>query len=159
VGTLESAVIEDEGAVDAIRAAIAKSGDADFGPELLRKRFDQFVLESRTIVPGAGDALRDGDLGRFGVLVDRSQQAAEDWLGNQVPETVFLAREARRLGAVAASAFGAGFGGSVWALVPEGRSEEFLQHWRRAYERAHPEAAARAVFFETAAGPAAFRLT
>ena len=31
---------------------------------------------------------------------------------------VELARLAREAGAVAASAFGAGFGGSVWALVP-----------------------------------------
>ena len=123
VSTLEAAVVEDDGGADAIRAAIAASDDEEFGADLLRKRFDQFVLESRTIVPGAGDALRDGDLGRFGALVDRSQQAVEEWLGNQVPETVCLAREARRLGGAAASAFGAGFGGSVWALVEEARSE------------------------------------
>ena len=53
----------------------------------------------------------------FGDLVDRSQQLAERRLGNQVPETIELARSARELGARAASAFGAGFGGSVWALV------------------------------------------
>ena len=159
VSTLESAVVEAGGAADAIRAVIAASDDAEFGADLLRKRFDQFVLESRTLVPGAGDALRDGDLGRFGALVDRSQQAVEDWLGNQVPETAWLAREGRRLGAVAASAFGAGFGGSVWALVAAGRSDDFIRAWRAAYERAYPEAASRAVFVETAAGPAAFRLT
>jgi len=158
VSTLESAVSEDDGAIEAIRAAIAASGDPEFGVNLLRKRFDQFVLESRTIVPGTGDALLDGDLGRFGALVDRSQRAVEDWLGNQVPETVCLAREARRLGAAASSAFGAGFGGSVWALVADGVSADFIRAWRQAYERAHPEAAARAVFFETAPGPAAFRL-
>jgi galactokinase len=156
--TLESAIADDGGAADAIRAAIAASGDAEFGADLLRKRFDQFVLESRTIVPGAAAALGDGDLGRFGALVDQSQQAVEQWLGNQVPETVCLARDARRLGAAAASAFGAGFGGSVWALVEGARAEGFLREWRRAYERAHPQPAARAVLFETMAGPAAFRL-
>ena len=51
VGTLEAAVTDDGGAADAIRAAIAESGDTEFGADLLRKRFDQFVLESRTIVP------------------------------------------------------------------------------------------------------------
>jgi len=158
VATLEAAVIESDGAADAIRAAIAAAGDSEFGTELLRKRFDQFVLESRTIVPGAGDALLDGDLGRFGALVDTSQQAVEDWLGNQVPETVRLARDARRLGAAAASAFGAGFGGSVWALIAEADSADFLREWQAAYERAHPGAAAQAVFFETAPGPSAFRL-
>jgi galactokinase len=158
VSTLEAAVTEEEGAAAAIRAAIGASGDAEFGADLLRKRFDQFVLESRTIVPGAGDALREGDLGRFGALVDRSQRAVEEWLGNQVPETVCLARDARRLGAAAASAFGAGFGGSVWALVAASRCADFLRDWRRAYERSHPAAAQRAVFFETAPGPASFRL-
>ena len=158
VSTLEAAVTDEEGAAGAIRAAIADSGDAAFGAEWLRRRFDQFVLESRTIVPGAGDALQSGNIGLFGSLVDQSQRAVEEWLGNQVPETVCLAREARRLGAAAASAFGAGFGGSVWALVSEPASGDFLREWRLAYVRAHPEAAARAVFFETAAGPAAFRL-
>jgi galactokinase len=158
VSTLESAVAGDPAAADGIREAIAASGDAEFGVDLLRKRFDQFVLESRIIVPGAGDALRAGDLARFGALVDRSQQAVEEWLGNQVPETACLAREARRLGAAAASAFGAGFGGSVWALVEQGASADFIRAWRQAYERAHPEAAARAVFFETCPGPSAFRL-
>jgi galactokinase len=109
-------------------------------------------------VPGAADALRDGDLGRFGALVDRSQQAVEEWLGNQVPETVSLARDARRLGAVAASAFGAGFGGSVWALVAAGDCGGFTREWRASYERQHPSAAARAVFIDTGAGPSAFRL-
>ncbi|MFO7692637.1 MAG: galactokinase family protein [Vicinamibacterales bacterium] len=156
--TLEAAATERHGAVDRIREAIAASGDTEFGADLLRKRFDQFVLESQAIVPGAGDSLRDGDLARFGALVDRSQEAAEAWLGNQVPETSCLAREARRLGAAAASAFGAGFGGSVWALIAESACGGFLRDWRHAYERAHPEAAARAVFFETSPGPAALRL-
>jgi galactokinase len=44
----------------------------------------------------------------LGVLVDRSQAMAESILRNQVPETIHLARSARELGAVAASAFGAG---------------------------------------------------
>ena len=157
--TLESASAGGDAAIDAIREAIAASGDTEHGADVLRKRFDQFVLESRTIVPRAGDALRAGDLAGFGTLVDRSQQAVEDWLGNQVPETVSLAREARRLGAAAASAFGAGFGGSVWALVAQAACEDFLREWGRAYAAAHPSAAARAVMFETSPGPAAFRLT
>jgi galactokinase len=90
--------------------------------------------------------------------VDRSQDAVERWLGNQVPETIDLARSARELGAAAASAFGAGFGGSVWALVREGDSQRFLTDWAHAYRQRHPAAADRAVFFETNAGPAAMRI-
>ena len=89
---------------------------------VLLKRFDQFVLESRRIVPAAGDALAPATSTRFGALVDRSQEAAERWLGNQVPgDGRARARGPRPRGARAASAFGAGFGGSVWALVRRGR--------------------------------------
>ena len=91
--------------------------------------------------------------------MDRSQADAERLLGNQVPETAFLAAAARRCGAVAASAFGAGFGGSVWALVPAADVGRFTAAWSSAYADAFPDAAADARFFETAAGPAAVRLS
>ncbi len=158
VSTLEAAVNEGPGIADDIRRAIRASSASADDADLLLKRFDQFVLESGTILPGAGDALRDGDLVRFGELVDRSQRAAEDWLGNQVPETAWLARQARTLGAAASSAFGAGFGGSVWALVEASRAGAFIREWGGAYASAFPGASARAVFFETSPGPSAFRL-
>jgi galactokinase len=124
----------------------------------LLTRLDQFDAESREIIPAAGDALERGDLAALGILVDRSQRGAELLLGNQVPETFHLARSARSLGAVAASAFGAGFGGSVWALVRGSDAEQFLEDWRAAYAARFPEPAQRATFFQTAAGPAAMRL-
>src|SRR5206468_6712898 len=82
----------------------------------LRARLEQFLAECGEIIPGAGDALLRGDLDALGDLVDRSQAGAERGLGNQIAETIHLQRSARRLGAAAASAFGAGFGGSVWAM-------------------------------------------
>ena len=115
-------------------------------------------LESLDIIPAAGDALERGDLTTLGELVDRSQRGAELLLGNQVPETYHLTRSARSLGAAAASAFGAGFGGSVWALVPRATAAHFLQHWQESYESQFPEPAARSAFFVTAAGPAAMRV-
>jgi galactokinase len=156
--TLEAAVSAEPGAADAVRRAITLARDDEFGAARLTARFEQFVLESRSLVPAAGDALLANDLVRFGVLVDRSQDAAERWLGNQVRETIDLARSARELGAVAASSFGAGFGGSVWALVCEVDSERFSTDWERAYRQHHHEAAERAVFFRTAAGPSAMRI-
>ncbi|MGI9174434.1 MAG: galactokinase family protein, partial [Rhodothermales bacterium] len=83
---------------------------------------------------------------------------AEWLLGNQVEETVFLAQQARRLGAIAASAFGAGFGGSVWALITAGEAEAFAAAWAERYAAAFPEAAQRADFFTERPGPGAFRL-
>ena len=127
-------------------------------PKLLQ-RFEHFHAESARIVPGVGDALLAGDLHRLGRLVDRSQQLAERQLANQVPQTISLARSARELGAVAASAFGAGFGGSVWALVPRTDIDRFISAWQREHVRAHPADAADAIFFSTAAGPPAFELT
>ncbi len=123
------------------------------GAELAR-RLEHFATESEEIVVAAGDALAAGDFGRFGELVDRSQAGAERLLDNQIPETVHLAASARRLGALAASAFGAGFGGSVWALVERSHGERLLAAWREDYLRAFPQRAG-ARFFRTRAGTGA----
>jgi galactokinase len=40
-----------------------------------------------------------------------------------------LARAAREHGALAASSFGAGFGGSVWALVDRDAADDFATRW------------------------------
>ena len=65
---------------------------------------------------------------------------------------------ARENGAVAASAFGAGFGGSVWAMVEAAQADSFLTAWADAYRRKFPQSAESSTFFLTAAGPAAFRV-
>jgi galactokinase len=124
----------------------------------LLARFEHFFNESEEIVPSAGDALAAGNLAAFGHLVDLSQKLAEGYLGNQVPETAYLASSARELHAVAASAFGAGFGGSVWALVRRDDAERFLTDWAVRYMEAFPRSAARAAFFLSGAGPAAVEL-
>jgi galactokinase len=126
--------------------------------EPLLARLAQFVTESEELVPGAAGALQRGDLAAFARHVDRSQQLAEHALGNQVPETGDLVRTARTLGAVAASAFGAGFGGSVWALVPSAAAEQFLGAWRGAYVARFPQHEAECTFFTTRAAPPASRL-
>jgi galactokinase len=131
---------------------------AGFDRAALVDRLEHFMIESGEILPEAGEALAGGDLRAFGRLVDQSQQAAEQLLGNQVPETAFLAAAARRLGAAAASAFGAGFGGSVWALVEADRADGFLAAWAEAYRADFPQHAPAASFFLTGAGPAAFRV-
>ncbi len=161
--TLRAAVESGSEAAERIRALLRRSSrDARqrsraVGPRHLR-RFDQFVEETFVIVPQAGDLLAAGRVDEIGELVDRSQAGAERGLGNQVPETIFLARTARELGAAAASAFGAGFGGSVWGLVARSRVAEFSERWAEQYRSAFPEHAARAQFFTTAAGPAAIEM-
>jgi galactokinase len=139
-----------------VRGAIERASVDGFTVSALLDRFDQFVTESTEIIPAAAEALAARDTARFGALVDRSQALAERRLGNQIPETVALARLAREQGAEAASAFGAGFGGSVWALVPDGRIGQFARDWEAAYRRAFPRA--EPSFLVTGAGAAASRL-
>jgi galactokinase len=121
-----------------VREVIERVAIDGFKTGVLLDRFDQFVEESTEIIPAASAALAAGDLRRFGSLVDRSQDLTERLLRNQVPETESLARSARELGAVAASAFGAGFGGSVWALVRDEDTDSFSARWERAYRSAFP---------------------
>ena len=121
-----------------LAAAVAADADGRLGrlvaddPSLV-SRLRHFVTESTVLVPGAVHALSVGDLGGFGALVGESQRRAESDLGNQVPETVVLAASARTLGAHAASAFGAGFGGSVWALVDTQQADDFAGRWLASY--------------------------
>ena len=73
----------------------------------------------------------------------RSQQMAEDALENQVPQTTWLAARTRDLGAAGATAFGAGFGGAVWALVTTGDADEFARAWVASYAAGHEPGVSR----------------
>ncbi|MDB4917719.1 MAG: galactokinase [Gemmatimonadetes bacterium] len=141
-----------------VRDTITKSVPTAFTIQRLLDRYDQFAAESNDIIPATARAFARGDLAAVGALVDRSQRGAEQRLGNQIPETIALARMARELGADAASAFGAGFGGSVWALVTTAAAEQFTQRWHDVYASAFPVAAAKAEFIVTRPGPPALRL-
>ena len=121
-------------------------------------RTEQFMLESTRIIPAACDALAAGDLVRFGHQVELSQQLADRLLGNQIDQTAFLTRAARQCGAAASSAFGAGFGGAVWAMVQSDAAEEFLANWSKLYHARFPDCMGRSRFFETKPGPAAVTL-
>lgn len=121
-------------------------------------RLDQFIEESHELIPAAVEALAQRDLARFGIVVERSHELAIRVLGNQVAETIHLAGSARALGAAAASAFGAGFGGSVWALVSEETAADFTEQWRAMYVARFPERASDSEFFITRAGPPAQHL-
>ena len=141
-----------------IRAMLRASQVKGFTPQRLIDRFEQFMTEAFDVIPAAADAFARGDLVAVGAAVARSQHGAETLLGNQIAETIDLVRMACALGADAASAFGAGFGGSVWALVESHRSSEFAMAWMRDYAAAHPAAAARAEMIVTMPGPGAMQL-
>jgi len=153
-GTLADALASSPDAADRLRALADDTPDPG-ERAAQRARLDHFIFENAEIVPAVLEALASRAFGEFGRLVDRSQEAAEKLLGNQVPETSSLTRLARTQGAIASSAFGAGFGGSVWALVETSRAEAFLASWRRAYRAQYPRPAAASTFFVTRPGPGA----
>ena len=128
-------------------------GDREPGSARLLARLRQFHRETSVIVPGAADAIVKGDERTLGVLVAESMAGAETGLENQVDETRALVGTALELGAVAASAFGAGFGGSVWALVRRDAIDGFLDAWHRSYASAFPSRAGSSRFFATRLSP------
>ncbi|HTO87770.1 MAG TPA: galactokinase family protein [Thermoanaerobaculia bacterium] len=151
--TLAAAVRLASDAPDRIRDVLRYRRHPRFPPETLAKRFDQFFEESERLVPAAAEAFARADASALAGIVDRSQERAEHLLGNQIPETITLARSARNLGAFAASAFGGGFGGSVWALVRVSDAPAFRDAWEADYRGRFPAAADASRFFESGAGP------
>jgi galactokinase len=157
-GCLAAAAHSAPEAPDRLRGIIARRPHPDFDPPALLRRLEQFLGENDYVIPAASEALALGAMEMFGGLVDRSQRLAEDLLQNQIPQTICLARTARSSGAVAASSFGAGFGGSVWALIEARRAEEFLALWSRRYRQEFPAEAQRSCFFVSGAGPGLIEL-
>jgi galactokinase len=151
------AIVAREGAATQLRQLVQDSAaTADRGR--LLARLEQFTEESGRLVPGAAESLRHGDIAGFGAAAARSAELAVSALGNQTPETLHLVQAALALGAAAASPFGAGFGGSAWALVPDSDAAAFEDAWRQAYTGRFPARAPDATFFPTPAGIPACRL-
>ena len=96
------------------------------------RALDHFIMRTR----GLGSASRRSRLPTPTLLAAHaaeSQRDAERLIDNQIPATSDSWKAAVSQGAFAASSFGAGFGGSVWALVDRRSAEAFARRW-------HPEA-------------------
>ncbi len=115
----------------------------------LLDRVEQFRIENFEIIPAVAEMLSTGKISDIGDPIDLSQENAERFLGNQIAETAFLQRSAREIGAVAASAFGAGFGGSVYAVVKRSDAEGFAAEWQRVYRNRFPQHVRTSEFFTT----------
>lgn len=127
------------------------------GDQALSDRLRHFVEED-LLVCDAFNALGDGSVSKFAEAANASHALGRELLGNTTPETAALVDTALAEGAVAGSTFGAGFGGSAWALVPSSDVDSFLDRWAAAYAGACPHVSPGEVF-ATAPGPAAGRLT
>lgn len=126
-------VAEKTGAVMAEYNRIAEEGAAG-GAE----RRAQFVRETEALVPIAADAIAAARPEALAAVAAESQIMAERVLRNQIPETAAMCRLAIEAGAFAASSFGAGFGGAVWALSTMLECDYVLRRWRGAYAAAFP---------------------
>jgi galactokinase len=154
---LADAITSNAGAVDALRSWIAPTEDAVFSADDLHRRLDHFINETAR-APFALEAFRRADREALGQLSDDSQREADTLLGNQIPQTILMAQLAREIGAFAASSFGAGFGGSVWAAVPVSNAEAFGREWAKEYARRRPDIG-EVDWFLSRPGPAAVEVS
>jgi galactokinase len=141
-------------AEERLRKGLSLTNVAQFTSFDLVRRLEHFIIESR-IIRSVPNTISPATISQFGELVRQSHAAAARLLNNQTPATNRLVSIADELGAHAASAFGAGFGGSVWALVDNATAPQFLAEWQACYHREFPAQAERAEFFATRPGIAA----
>lgn len=138
----------EEFGVDYVLSKIKRIRSKFMTRELLN-RAEQFRIENFEIIPAVSEMLANGRIDDIGEAIDLSQENAERFLGNQIAVTAFLQRSAREIGAVAASAFGAGFGGSVYAVVKRSDADGFMTEWQRVYQNRFPQHARTSEFFTT----------
>ena len=125
-------------------------------PGYERQRIEQFLIESLVLVPEGARLIAAADPG-VGEVLERSQELADRGLCNQVPQTRLMVSLAREAGAIGASSFGAGWGGSVYALVRADEAKGFAAQWLRAYQD-REQGAEQAAVIVTRPGPGACRL-
>lgn len=135
-------------ATERLHALVQRRPHGTYDATVLQRRLAHFVAEDGR-VPQAAAAVAAGDAAAFAALAAASQADADGLLGNQVPETRDLAACARDCGILAASSFGAGFGGSVWGLALARDAGAAAQAWVAAYRSRYPRAGAVEMFVAT----------
>ena len=140
-------------ALPRLASAISPTSAPEFSADALRRRLEHFVREDAR-VDAAVRAIAATDAAALGALSEESQRDADALLGNQVPETMALVAAAREAGALAATSFGAGFGGSAWAIVPANDVARFGPAWLGRYRARQPHASG-VEWFEARPSPAA----
>lgn len=93
-------------------------------PEPLGRRARHVVSENQRVLEGV-QALKQGEVKRFGELMLASHLSLRDDYQVSIPELDLLVEAELRHGAVGARLTGAGFGGSTVALVKESGYEQF----------------------------------
>jgi galactokinase len=138
-----------------LQDSIARAKNLPFADVELAERLEHFLVESKA-VNATPQSINRETVKEFGLSVQVSQESGVRLLKNQTPETIRLAQIAIELGAHAASAFGAGFGGSIWALLERNKADALISAWRAKYAQEFPEPSTRADFFVSRPGTSAF---
>jgi galactokinase len=150
--SLGEALDRDANAARTLHDLVGRGHTSGFAVEALQTRLAHFAREDARI-PAAARAFATADAQGLGALAAESHRDADALLGNQVPETRQLVALALDAGAVAASAFGAGFGGSVWAIVAGDHAHRFASDWLSRYRTAFPGIATAESFVARPAPP------
>jgi len=104
----------------------------------LAERACQFFKE-RDILRRAVACLKDDNIHEFGNLINESHDLSRKYLKNIVPEIDYLQKCANSLGALGATGFGAGFGGSCYAVVTSTCCADFMKQWEKEYTKKFPQ--------------------
>ena len=139
-GTLAEILSSAPDAEDRLRHVLEHTSQSDVAAADLLRRLSHFLAENARVTD-AVRAFGAADARAMCEIASASQAGADEGLANQVPETRALASAARAAGAFAASSFGAGFGGSVWALVEgdDGEAARVASTWSARYRASCPE--------------------
>ncbi len=153
--TLE-AQLPEEVSVATLRAEGLALGDLpnvpDDAPLRVRACCRHVWTENRRVLETV-DALDRGDIRRVGELLDAAHASARNDYRISTPELDALTAAARQIDGVAGARLtGAGWGGCVIALVPDGQVDEFTAQVGRLYTR---ETGREATIFPCQAGPGA----
>jgi galactokinase len=121
------------------------------------RRLAHFQAEDAR-VPEAMRAFLGADRQTLARLASASQGDAGALLDNQTAETRTLSSLAAGAGGFAATSFGAGFGGSVWALADRDEADVVATRWLEAYRAACPVAGESAEWFVARPSPGRLEL-
>jgi galactokinase len=155
-------VVDLYGSISVIGNSLRSSNSAnnDNNEDWVRdmRRVRQFITETDNIAGSLAGAVSVGNVELIKQLSGLSHSLGEGALGNLVEATKWLPRRALQLDAHGSSAFGAGFGGSVWAIVDRDYAPQFLTKWSQDYKEAFPQHSQDAYFFIMRPGPSACRI-
>jgi len=98
----------------------------------------QFFRE-REIIFEAVECLKESKMETYGRLINESHDLSREYLKNIADEVDYLQQIANEIGALGATGFGGGFGGSCYALVQVSQAEDFMDQWSEKYIEQFPQ--------------------